>query len=179
MSYSFCFYGTCNIWDLIVGIFIPSSISLPTLPFTRSVIFHPRDLVTCCNIGWNLTEWAQSIFLSCRWTNPTLDAYASTYSIGNPRDTFSVNPVMLMTVDAIKASSRSSDYIWSDSLNTRLQRFLLLQHEHRDKIVLHNNIGYVHHGIHIMAWTSLSIDVFVTWSRNWSSVDQWTSIEVY
>jgi hypothetical protein len=90
MSYFFCFYDTCNIRDLIVGISIPSSILLPTLSFTRSVIFHPHDLVTCCNIGWNLTEWAQSIFPSRGRTNPALDVYASTYSIGNPRDTFSV-----------------------------------------------------------------------------------------
>jgi hypothetical protein len=54
MSYSICFSDTCNIRDLIVGIFIPSSISLPTLTFTCSMIFHPRDLVICCNIGWNL-----------------------------------------------------------------------------------------------------------------------------
>jgi hypothetical protein len=90
MSYSHCFSDTCNIRDLIVGISIPSSISLPILPFTRSVIFHPRDLVTCCNIGWNLTEWAQSIFPSRGWINVALDAYASTYSIGNRRDTFLV-----------------------------------------------------------------------------------------
>jgi hypothetical protein len=90
MSYSFCLCDTCNIRGLIVGISIPSSISLPTLPFTRSVIFHPRDLVTCCNIGWNLTEWAQSIFPSRERKNPALDVYTSTYSIGNPRDTFSV-----------------------------------------------------------------------------------------
>jgi hypothetical protein len=64
---------------------IPSSISLPILSFTRSVIFHPRDLVTCCNIGWNLTGWAQSIFPSLGRTNPALDAYASTYSIGKPK----------------------------------------------------------------------------------------------
>jgi hypothetical protein len=57
----------------------------------------------------NLTEWAQSIFLSCGRTNPALDAYASTYSIENPRDTFSVNPFTVMKVDAIKASSGSSD----------------------------------------------------------------------
>jgi hypothetical protein len=72
MSYSLCFCDTYNIRDLIVGITIPSSISLPTLSFTRSVIFHPRDLVTCCNIGWNLTEWAPSIFSSRRKTNPAL-----------------------------------------------------------------------------------------------------------
>jgi hypothetical protein len=38
----------------------------------------------------NLTEWAQSIFMPHGRTNPALDAYASTYSIGNPIDTFSV-----------------------------------------------------------------------------------------
>jgi hypothetical protein len=36
MSYSLCFCDTCNIQDLIIGISIPSSISLPTLPFTCS-----------------------------------------------------------------------------------------------------------------------------------------------
>jgi hypothetical protein len=53
----------------------------------------------------NLTKWAQGIFPSCGRTNPALDAYASTYSIENPRDTFSVNPFTVMMVDAIKASS--------------------------------------------------------------------------
>jgi hypothetical protein len=57
--------------------------------------------------------------------------------------------------------------------------FLLLQYENHDRIMLHNNIGYIHHGIYTISWTSLSIDVFVTWSGNWSSVDQWASIEVY
>jgi hypothetical protein len=90
MSYSFCFCDTCNIWGLIIGISIPSSISLPTLSFTLSVIFHPLDLVTCCNIGWNLTDWAQSIFSSRGRTNPALHVYASTFSIRNPRDTFLV-----------------------------------------------------------------------------------------
>jgi hypothetical protein len=85
MYYSLCFYDTCNIQDLIVSISIPSSFSLPILTFTRSVIFHPRDLVTCCNIGWNLTEWAQSIFPSLGRTNLALDTYASTYSIGKPK----------------------------------------------------------------------------------------------
>jgi hypothetical protein len=34
MSYSLCFYDTSNIRDLIIGITIPSSISLPTMSFT-------------------------------------------------------------------------------------------------------------------------------------------------
>ena len=38
--------------DLIVGIFIPSSISLPASIFTRSVIHHPvtNELVIACTI---------------------------------------------------------------------------------------------------------------------------------
>jgi hypothetical protein len=51
MSYFLCFCDSCNIRDLIIRITIPSSISLLILPFTRSVIFHPCNLVTCCNIG--------------------------------------------------------------------------------------------------------------------------------
>jgi hypothetical protein len=47
-------------------------------------------------------KWVESIFSSPGRKNPALDAYASTYSIGNPRDTFSVNPFMIMTVDAMK-----------------------------------------------------------------------------
>jgi hypothetical protein len=62
MSYSLCFCDTCNIRDLIVGISIPSSISLPTLLFTRSRdILSPRPSHMLQH--WmNLTEWAQSIF---------------------------------------------------------------------------------------------------------------------
>jgi hypothetical protein len=107
MSYSFCFYYTCNIWDLIIGIFIPGSISLPTLPFSRSHDIPsswPSHMLQHC---MNLTEWAQSIFLSRGRTNPAPDAYASIYSIGNPIDTFSA--YYRVTVDTIKTSSRSSD----------------------------------------------------------------------
>jgi hypothetical protein len=54
-------------------------------------------------MGCNLTEWDQSIFLSRGRTNPVVDAHASTYSIGIPKDTFSVT-CHGMTVDAIKAA---------------------------------------------------------------------------
>jgi hypothetical protein len=50
-----------------------------------------HHLVTCCNIRCNLTEWAPSIFLSRRRTNPDRGAHVSTYSIGIPKDTFSVS----------------------------------------------------------------------------------------
>ena len=69
-----CCYSTLFVRGLIVGILIPSSPSLPTNMFTRSVILHPRDLVTCLQAIWrNLTEWAQSTYPSRGWTNPALD----------------------------------------------------------------------------------------------------------
>jgi hypothetical protein len=74
------------------------------------VIFHPRDLVTCCNFGWNITKWAESIFPPHGRINTAIDAYASTYSIGIPEGTFLVI-VLPMTVDAIKAAAGCSDKI--------------------------------------------------------------------
>jgi hypothetical protein len=90
MAYSLSFYDTCNIEDLIIGITIPSTILLLTFLFPHSLIFHPCDLVTCCNIGYNFTKWAQSIFSQNGRTNPALGAHASTYSIGIPKETFLV-----------------------------------------------------------------------------------------
>ena len=64
-SYSLCHCDTRLVRDLVIGIIIPSSISLPTsATLLVPLIFHPRDLVTCCNFGCNLTEWAQSLYPS-------------------------------------------------------------------------------------------------------------------
>ena len=47
--------------DSIVGIPIPSSISLPASHFTRTVMHDPvtRHLVTLSSLWWCITEWAQ------------------------------------------------------------------------------------------------------------------------
>ena len=47
--------------DSIVGIIIPSSISLPASLFTRSVMHYPvaNSLVTLSSLWWCITEWAQ------------------------------------------------------------------------------------------------------------------------
>jgi hypothetical protein len=45
------------------------------------------------SFGCNLMEWAQSISPSRGRTNLALGAYASTYSIGIPEETFSVTAV--------------------------------------------------------------------------------------
>ena len=47
--------------DLIVGIPIPRSISLPASHFTRTIMHDPmtRHLVTLISLWWCITEWAQ------------------------------------------------------------------------------------------------------------------------
>jgi hypothetical protein len=60
-------------------------------------------------IDATVTEWAQSINLSCGWTNPALCAHASTYPIGIPKRHLFSHPIKDMTVDAIKAASECSD----------------------------------------------------------------------
>lgn len=57
-----------------------------------------RDLVTRCSFGFNITEWAQSIFPSRGRTNPGLDTYASTYPIGIPKRHLSYHPVTVWTL---------------------------------------------------------------------------------
>jgi hypothetical protein len=42
-------------------------------------------------IDATITEWVQIINLSRGWTNPVLGVHASTYHIGIPENTFSVN----------------------------------------------------------------------------------------
>ena len=42
-----------------------------------------------------ITEWAQGIYPSLEYTNPGLDAYASTYPIGIPKRHLSDHPVMV------------------------------------------------------------------------------------
>jgi hypothetical protein len=120
------------------------------------VIFHPRDLVTCCNFGCNITEWTHSIFPSRGRANPALDAYASTYSIGIPKRHLFSHPNYEVT------------YGWCNQGS----RFLLSQHEHHDTI-----ISILMLVMSIMAFTSI-----INWhkcqmiGKPRSSVDQWASI---
>ena len=78
VSYFLLFRDICSVRDLIVGIPIPSSTSLPTLAFYSfpwySIPWPSHKL----QLGCNLTEWAQSIFPSRGRTNLDLDAHAST-----------------------------------------------------------------------------------------------------
>ena len=58
---SLCLVGMLLARDSIVGISIPSSISLPASLFTRSVIHNPvtNYLVTLSSLRWRITEWAR------------------------------------------------------------------------------------------------------------------------
>jgi hypothetical protein len=108
MSYSLCFSDTCNIRDLIVDI-IPSSISLPILAFTRFVVFHPRDLFTCCNIAYviSLSESRVS-FRHVKEQILLLVHTPQSISLAYPKTPFQ-SPFYGMTVDAIKAATGYSD----------------------------------------------------------------------
>jgi hypothetical protein len=103
------FLWYCNIRYLIVDITIPSSISLTILLFTRSMIFHPCDLVTCCNIGWispsgpkvSFRHVEEQILLLVHTPQPTPLEYLNT-----PFQ----SPCYRVTVDVIKAFAGCSDY---------------------------------------------------------------------
>jgi hypothetical protein len=74
------------------------------------ILHPPRPSHTLASfIDATITEWAQSINPSRGWTNPALGAHASTYLIGIPKRHLFSHPVMVMTIDAIKAASRYSD----------------------------------------------------------------------
>jgi hypothetical protein len=178
MPYSLCFCDTCNIQGLIIGISIPSSISLPTFPFACSHDIPSPCLVTCCNIGWislsgrrvsSVTRMRKS---HSRWTLLNLFVW-------HTQETSFQSPSYVMTVDAIKAASRCSDYVVTSWSKEHVTTFLIIVtwtswHDCVTKML----------GMSIMAFTQwhepyLSSDVLVTWSGDWSSVDQWASIEVY
>jgi hypothetical protein len=123
----FCHYRKCwclipfiwNIRGLIVGIFIPSSISLPTLPFARSrdiPSLWPRHMLQ----HWmNLTEWAQSIFRHTDEQIPLLMHMPQPTPLAYPRDTFDDGWCN-------QSSPRCSDYVVTCGLRNRLQHFFLL-----------------------------------------------------
>ena len=55
-----------------------------------------------------ITEWAQGIYPSLEYTNPGLDAYASTYPIGIPERHLSDHPV---TVWALMQSKQAPEVV--------------------------------------------------------------------
>jgi hypothetical protein len=90
-SYSHCYFDTRLVRDLIIGIIISSSISLPTRLLKSS-----RDIPSSWPIhtlhlyGCNLTKWVRSIYSSRGWTNTDLDTYASAYPFGIHVKTFMI-----------------------------------------------------------------------------------------
>ena len=77
--------------DSIIGISIPSSISLPiSTLFLFPWYETPCDLVTCLQANRMSfhREGPEYIYPSFGWTNPTLDPCASTYTFRIPNATF-------------------------------------------------------------------------------------------
>jgi hypothetical protein len=125
MPYSLCFCDTCNIQVLIIGISIPSSISLPTFPFTCSRDIPSPCLVTCCNIGW-ISLSGPEYLLSHGWENPTLDGHSSTYLFGIPKRHLFSHPVTWWRLMQSKQPPDVVIMLWPHGLRNRLQHFLLL-----------------------------------------------------
>ena len=71
--------GTILARDSIVGIPIPSSISLPASLFTRSITHHPviNSLIILCTLWWCPAEWAQR-YLSVIWSDKSQSWSVST-----------------------------------------------------------------------------------------------------
>jgi len=102
---SLCLFDTCFIRDMIVGIIIPSSISLPTMHFTHSHDISspwPNHMMRII-YRWKLTEWAQSISPSRGWTNPAIDHSPQPIPPEYPRYTFMITQSRV-TFDVLKAS---------------------------------------------------------------------------
>jgi hypothetical protein len=72
------------------------------------VIFHPRDLVTCCNIGWILPSGPRVPFHNAEEQIPLL-MHTPQHTPLETQETPFQSPYYRVTVDAIKASSGSSD----------------------------------------------------------------------
>jgi hypothetical protein len=79
------------------------------------MIFHPRDLVTCYNIGWISPSGPRVSFRHTEEHIPLL-MHTRQHTPLETQETPFQSPYYWVTVDAIKASSGSSDYIWSHSL---------------------------------------------------------------
>ena len=78
------------------------------------------------SFGFNLTEWAHSIFPSRGWTNPGLDTYSSTHRHWKYLSHAFQTPISLVATDAVKATANDSDYAWSHSLRIKLQHLLII-----------------------------------------------------
>jgi hypothetical protein len=78
-----------EIWSS-VSLYLVQSRYRPLLLNSFHDIPSPWPSHMLCSFGSNITKWAQSIFPSCGRTNPALGTDASTYSIGKPKDTFSM-----------------------------------------------------------------------------------------
>jgi hypothetical protein len=125
MSYSFCFCDTCNIRDLIIGIPIPSSISLLTLLFTRSCDILSPWPSHMLQHWMNLTEWAQSIFYHAD-EQISLLMHSPLPTPLETQETPFHSPVTWWWLMQSKPPPEVVIMIWSHGLRIRSQHFLLL-----------------------------------------------------
>ena len=144
-------------WDSIVGILIPSSISLPASIFTRSVMHHPatNSLVTMLArlIVMCITEWAQR-YLSVTRSDKSQSRFVPT------QQTLSEIPVVNLyshpvTCDVWHTQSTptvsgSCTISWSKEMILDIRKALACElHD----LVLCLGLGLVHHIILLMMWS--------------------------
>ena len=133
-----------------------------------------------CKLNWrNLTEKGPEYLSVTRMDKSRSDPYSSTYPLRNTQYTPLWLPCYGVTVDAIKASSGDSNYIWSLRSKDRVATLPSYRNvELCDRITLHNfDLGVCPPCHSPNNMTSLSTDVSVSMIRKpWSSTAQWTSI---
>jgi hypothetical protein len=122
---------------------ISGSILLPAMLFNSSMIVHLRDLVTCCaalmyshRVGpkFHICHVDEQILLLAILLNlPLWRTQEKPF-----QSTSYVN-----TVDAIRVSSKSSDYVLTSWCKDYATTLIILQHEHHDTILLQMNLWVI------------------------------------
>jgi hypothetical protein len=115
-----------NTWfDLITGNVVQLVHDSPSL--------WPSHML--CSIAVFSLSAPKVSYLSCRWANPTLGYTPQPTPLENPRETFQSTSYM-NTVDAIRVSSKSSDYVLTSRSKDYAATLIILQREHHDTILL-------------------------------------------
>ena len=145
--------------DLIVGITIPSSISLPvsTLYSYRNTTFSvTNSLVTCLQALPNVHYRVGPEYISPKHggTNPSLDSCNSTSTFWDTRKTPLWSPCHEAMVDVPKVFFQYPGITWSHGLRNRI----LDNKRHDNKNLMKRSIllclvGSVHHVILLMTWS--------------------------
>jgi hypothetical protein len=103
--------------------------------FNSSMIVHLRDLVTCC-IALMYSHWVGPEYHICQVDEQIpLLAILHYLPLWRTQYTPFQSTCYVMTVDAIRVSSKSSDYVLTSRSKDEAATLLTLQREHHDTIL--------------------------------------------